>query len=55
MMTLFLGDFTHTIHERQGGLKVGKFVSADEVMLVDDLPLPRVRQLSVNLGEFVSL
>jgi hypothetical protein len=55
MMTLFLGDFTHTIHERQSGLKVGKLVSAHEVMLVDDIPLRGLHQLAVNFCEFVSL
>ena len=55
MMTLLLGHFANAIYESQGGLKVGKFVSAHEVMFVDNIPLPRVRQLSINLGEFVSL
>ncbi|HKB97335.1 MAG TPA: hypothetical protein VKD23_00980, partial [Terriglobales bacterium] len=43
------------IHESQGGLEIGEFVSAHEVMLVDDLPLRGLCQLRMNLGEFVSL
>ena len=55
MMALLLGQSANVIHKSQGGLKVRDFVSAHEVVLVDDVPLRRLRQLSMNLGEFVSL
>src|ERR1700674_5602819 len=55
MMTLLLGEFANAVHESQGGLKIGEFVCAHDVMLVDDIPLRGLRQLAMNLGEFVSL
>src|SRR6266849_11221580 len=55
MVPLLLGQFTHSIHESQGGLKVGKLVGAHEVMFIDDIPLRGFRQLTMNFGEFVTL
>src|SRR5271157_1470178 len=55
MMALLLGQIADSIHESQSGLKVSKLVSAHEVMLVDDIPLRRFRQLLMNFREFVSL
>jgi len=37
MMALRLGHFANPVHERQRGLKIGELVSADDVMLVDDI------------------
>jgi len=55
MMALFLGQVTDAIHESQGRFEIGEFASAHEVMFVDDPPLRRLGQLSMNLIEFVSL
>jgi hypothetical protein len=55
MMTLRLGHFANAIHESQGGLKIGELEGAHEVMLVDDSPLRRFRQLMMNFRKFVSL
>ncbi len=50
MMALFLGDFAHAIHKREGGLKVGEFVSTHEVMLIDDLPMLEPERSCAWLG-----
>jgi hypothetical protein len=55
MMTLLLGNFSDFIYKSECGFKVGEFVSADEMMLVDDIPLCSLGQLTMNLFEFVSL
>ena len=54
-MALLLGQFTHPIHEGQGGSEIGKLEGAHEVMFIDDIPLRGFRQLMMNFGEFVSL
>src|SRR6266849_1868206 len=55
MVPLLLGQFAHSIHESQGGPEIGKLVGAHEVMFIDDIPLRRFRQLTMNFGEFVTL
>jgi len=55
MMALLLGQFTNSVHESQGGPEIGKLVGAREVMLVDDIPLRRLRQLLMNFLKRVSL
>jgi len=51
MMPLLLGQRAHPVHERQCRLEIGKFVAAHDVMLFDDIPVRRLRQLTMNVGE----
>jgi len=50
-MPLLLGQRAHSIHERKSRLEIGKLVAAHDVMLFDDIPVRRLRQLTMNVGE----
>ena len=54
-MALLLGHFADPIHESQCGFKIGKLVGAHNVMLVDDIPLRRLRQLRMKFQNFIPL
>ena len=54
MMALLFSDIAHAIYEGQCGLEIGKLVSADDVMFIDDLPLRRLRQHAMNVGEILA-
>ena len=43
MMSLFLGQFSHSIDKCQRGSEIWKLVSAAEMVLVHHLPLGRLR------------
>ena len=53
-MALLLGQFADSIYKRQGGLKIGKLVSTDDVMFIDDFPLRRLRQQTMKAGKILS-
>jgi hypothetical protein len=55
MMALLFGQFANPIYKSQSRLEIGEFVGANQVMLVDDCPLPRFRQLTMNFCKLVSL
>src|ERR1700733_4230187 len=55
MMALLFCDLAHSIDESQSGLEVGKLEDANDVMLVDDFPLRRVGQLTMELRQISPL
>jgi len=48
MMALLLGNSAHFVHEGQSRLEIGKLVSADEMMLINNLPSRGIGQLLMN-------
>lgn len=55
MMALLLGNSTHFIDESQSRLEIGKFESADEMMLINNLPSRGIGQLLMDLVQFFPL
>src|ERR1035437_2974950 len=55
MMALLLGHSANAIHESERGLKIGELEGSHDVMLVDDVPLRRFRQLPMKIRKFLSL
>lgn len=55
MMALLLGNSTHRIDESQSRLEIGKFESADEMMLINNLPSRGIGQLLMDLVQFFPL
>src|SRR5580698_8777461 len=55
MMPLLLSQGAHLIYERQRGFEVRELVASHQMMLADNIPLPRLRQLPMNLGKRFSL
>src|ERR1035441_2612348 len=55
MMALLLGESANSIHESESGLKIGELEGAHDVMLVDDVPLRRLRQLTMKIRKFFTL
>jgi hypothetical protein len=52
MMSLLLGDRTDPIHEVQSLLEIREGKRANNMMLIDYIPMSPLRNLLVNLGEF---
>ena len=51
MVALLFGQFAYAVHKGEGGTEVGKFVVADEVVGIDDLPVVSWRQHAEKLVE----
>lgn len=50
-MTLLLSNFANPIHKSQGGLEIGKRVTADDVMPADDDPSRGLLQKIMKVGK----
>jgi hypothetical protein len=55
MMALLLGHLTHSIHKSERGLEIRELEGTHNVMLVDDVPLRGIGQLTMKLGKFLPL
>src|SRR5277367_2948147 len=55
MVTLLLRQFANPVHKSERGFEVGELKSADDVMLVDDFPLRRIRQLLIDFSKRLPL
>ena len=55
MMALRLRDIAYSVHEGEGGSEIREFVRAHEMVLVDDVPLSRIRQHSMEISEILPL
>ncbi len=54
MMALLLGQRAYPIHERKRRFKIPKLITANDVMLVDDIPLFGFAELMMNIEKIFS-
>ena len=54
MVSLLFREFAHPINEGESGFEVGKLQSADNVMLIHNLPPCGIGQLLMEGGEVIS-
>jgi hypothetical protein len=54
MMSLLFGDCSHAVYKIERLLEIRKGKGAREVVLVNNFPVRPVRQLLVNVSEFLA-
>ena len=55
MMPLLLGNLSNTVHKGECGTKIWELVGAYQMVLAHDIPMRRLCQLAMNLGEVLPL